>query len=51
MVIRCTAYFYIQKLILLTKLTDMGPVFLKITTRIIPLNTTDQSLFVMYPVL
>jgi hypothetical protein len=29
----------------------MYPVFLKITTGIIPLNSTDQSLFVMFLVL
>jgi len=48
MIIRYTTYFYIQKLILLTKLTHMDPVFLKITTGIITLNSTDHSLFVMF---
>jgi hypothetical protein len=51
MVIRCTTYFYIQKLIFLTKLTHMDPVFLNIQTGIIPLNSTDHSLFVMFLVL
>jgi hypothetical protein len=51
MVIKYTTYFYIQKLIFLKKLTHMNPVFSKITTGIIPLNNTDQSLFVIFLVL
>jgi hypothetical protein len=51
MVIKYTTYFYIQKLILLTKLTHMDPVFSKIKTGISPLNSTDQSLFVIFLVL
>jgi len=51
MVIICTTYFYIKKLILLTKLTHMDPVFTEIASRIISLNSTDQSLFVMFLVL
>jgi hypothetical protein len=45
MVIRCTTYFYIQKPIFLTKLVHVVAVLLKITTGIIPVNSTDQSLF------
>jgi len=36
MVIKCTTYFYIQKIILLTKLTHTDPIFLKN-------NVTDYS--------
>jgi hypothetical protein len=51
MVIKYTTYFYIQKLIFLTKLTHMDPVFSKIKTGISTLNSTDQSLFVIFLVL